>query len=430
MTDEPAQLVQNEFDLLDREAGGSVPEDDARRLIEFGRAIYRDIPYPEYEGPEGKLSFSASTVRQYLLRLRVDVLKNAHTLTDISAEEFNELMVELDADRARSTTTQAQSSAKHFFRYHDDLGVDPDAIAIFDEDQSQKQVDPASLLTFDEIEAIRREIDNSVNPIRNRAFLEMLVYTGQRIRALRTLRLGDVHPEEKPGYLMLNPDVDGLKNALERGRRRPLLASRKYVREWKERHPQRGDPDAWFFVAQANHANSNPDMPWSYDAMVRTLKRAAKRAGIENYNERVHPHAFRHFWYTSMRKQENADPEDLKAVGGWKEGSSTPEMVYKNFEDEEHGERLERQLGYRDSEETRRFIPELCPVCGEPLEAHWKQCPNCGEEFVDDRLREAEQDVAAQKHEQDEEDPDKWADVQRILLDNPEKLEEILRSDE
>jgi integrase len=298
---------------------------------------------------------------------------------------------------------------------------------VFEVDQSQKQVDPDDILTHEEIEAIRREVDASVNPIRDRALLEMLIYTGQRIRALQTLRIKDVNADESPGYVLLNDEIEGLKRATQRGRRRPLLASRKYVRDWLERHPQRDDPDAWLFIGQPSHSTSDPDKPWSAEQMRRMLRRAAKRAGIENYKDRVHPHAFRHYWYTNMRLRENADPEDLKAVGGWSEGSNTPEEIYKNFHDDEHGKRLERDLGHREKDDIRQFIPETCPVCAEPLEKHWSQCPNCGEDFEEDIVQEVEEDtIDAKYNAEDDEKKTTWEDIQQLLMENPERAKELL----
>lgn len=428
--DSPSNQLADQFDLIEREAGDEIPEEDAERLTEFGHAIFEGEPYPTYETDEGRKSFAAASTRQYLVRLRVDVSKNGHGLTEISAEEFNQLMADLDADRARSTTVQAQSAGKHFFRYFEDLGVDPDEIVVFDEDPDQREVQPEDVYTYEEIEAIRRAVDSSVNPIRNRAFLEMLIYTGQRIRALQTLKIGDVHPEEKPGYFNLNEEADGLKGATDRGRRRPLLTSRKYVRQWKERHPLRDDVDAWFFIGNPSHNGSNPDQPWSMDAMRGMLYRAAERAGVydreSGEGKKPNPHAFRHYWYTSMRRREGADPEDLKAVGGWVEGSDTPEQLYKNFADEEHGKRLERALGVREpDEEIQRFIPETCPTCAEPLKNHWDRCPSCGEEFTVDAARTAEEDATAARYEaEDPEDSEMWAFVQRMIMEDPEGFAE------
>lgn len=431
-TDDPSHQLQNQYELLERQAGDQVPPDDATRLKELGEALDENKPYPVYEGPDGKESYTATTVRNYLLRLRVDVCKNGHSLTEISPEEFNELMGDLDEDRARSTTTQTQSAAKHFYRYHDDLGVDPEEIVIFEEDRSAKEVDPDDLITHDELEALRQEVDGTQNPIRNRALLEMLVYTGQRLRALQTLRIKDVHPEEKPGHILLNDGADGLKDATERGRYRPLLAARKYVREWKERHPQRDDPEAWFFIGQPGHSGSDTSSPWSSSAMRRMLYRAADKAGIydreTDTGKKPKPHAFRHFWYTSMRRDPDFDPEDLKAAGGWSESSNTPELIYKNFKDEEHMERLEVAAGEREpDDEIDRFIPETCPVCGEPLKSHWKECPACEERLVEDPTREAEEDVMSDRFQaEDEEIAEVAKEIQQAIMENPELLREYL----
>jgi hypothetical protein len=60
------------------------------------------------------------------------------------------------------------------------------------------------MFTEDEGNALRRACGQSELPTRNRALLELLIFTGQRLGALLTLRIGDVDTRE--GYIYLNDD--------------------------------------------------------------------------------------------------------------------------------------------------------------------------------------------------------------------------------
>lgn len=427
--DSPRTLLENQYQLLERKAEqGAITAEEADRLTEFGQALDADRPRPTVEVDGETRSLAATTVRQYLIRLRVDVAENGHDLTDIEPEAFNELMADLDADRTRSTTQQAQSAGKLFFGYHSDLGVDHEAIEMFETDSDQQRVDPQTLLTPEEVDKLRKAVDQTQSPLRNRALLELMIYTGQRVRALQTLRVGDVEVDEKPGAVYLNTDAEGLKGADKRGRYRPLTGARAAVRDWLKRHPRGNDPEAWLFVGDPNHPNVNLDQPWHQSTMRGMLKRAAVRAGIQSEDEknRVTPHAFRHYWYTHMRMDENVDPESLKAAGGWSKDSNTPARIYQNFEDEELMKKIEEDLGLVEASEESAFIPDLCPSCGEPLESHWKKCPVCDEQ-LQPGLEEAEEDAMKAKHEADDQTTEETlAEIQRLILEEPERVAEAL----
>lgn len=432
-SDSPRTLLENQYALLEeRVASGAITESDAELLAEFGRALDENRPRPKVEIDGETRSGSASTVRQYLIRLRRDVAENGHELASIDAETFNDAMADLDADRARSTTQQAQSAAKLFYGYHSDLGVDADELEIFETDSTQRRVEPRSLLRPGEVEALRDAIDQTQNPLRNRALLELMIYTGQRIRALQTLQVGDVEVDEKPGAIYLNDDVEGLKGAEERGRYRPLTAARAHVRDWLKRHPRGDDPEAWLFVGAPSHPQTDLDRPWHTTSMRGMLKRAAVNAGIQDEGEpnRVTPHAFRHYWYTHMRMDEGVDPEKLKAAGGWSKNSNTPEQIYQNFADEELMDGIAEDLGLVESETVSAFIPDLCPSCGEPLEAHWDRCPVCNEHLRDDLLRDAEEDTMRDRHDSEDRDQaETLAEIQRLILEDPERVAAALGAD-
>ena len=299
--------LRKEYALIERQAGTYMSTEDANRLDGFGRALEGTDPEGEGAGDLGR-DYSPSTIRQYLLRLRVDLSTAETELSSATASAVNERLEALDADRARSTTVQAQSAAKLFYRFHRDLGVDPGDISVFEAERSATGPARADELTGEDLDALRREIDASGYPVRNRALLELLVHTGERIGTLQSLRLRDVRPDAAPPHLRLDGDAGGT------GRRIPLQGARRYARTWKQRHPRRGDPEAWYFVGRPTHGSTSADRPWSTSEMRRTLYRAADRAGID---KPVHPEALRHYGADSTTGRPTADEStwaEIKAL--------------------------------------------------------------------------------------------------------------------
>lgn len=380
--DAPDNRYRIQMNLIEKwRDEGKMPEADAERLLDFGRAICEEEAYPVFQRNGENDTKTAATSYTYLQRLRVDIYGKTDdmSLLDITADEFNRHMSKLDADRARGTTRSSQSAAKCYFHYHDDLGIEEEEIAIFDPEDNSA-VDPEKVLKPHEVDELRKAIDQSRNPIRNRALLEILVWTGQRFRAIHSLKLKHVHADEKPGYIMLNTDASGLKGAEERGRRRPLLGARKAVRDWINRHPKRDDPEAWLFCGSPSHPRSDVEKQLSYEAFRYTLKKAAKEAGINP--KRVTPHKLRHFFVTNLRKNhDHISWDEILALGGWSEESNTPKTVYKHISGEEYQEKVEKKLGFRDQEEEDdKTVQRPCDICGEIIKPHkWTECPNCKE---------------------------------------------------
>lgn len=101
------------------------------------------------------------------------------------------------------------------------------------------KLDERDVFTQDDLQNLR----DSITHPRERPLFEMLVFTGQRITAPRTLRRRHVKPDEDNGIFYLNDDADGLKDAEKNGKKRPLLGAKKHVRKWLRKRPK-DDPDA------------------------------------------------------------------------------------------------------------------------------------------------------------------------------------------
>lgn len=85
-----------------------------------------------------------------------------------------------------------QSAVSKFYQYHNDHNVVHTDIVIAK--QEQTSVDDRDMYTVEEGTALRETCDHP----RYRALLELLLNTGQRLRAMQTLEVKDVDTEGGP----------------------------------------------------------------------------------------------------------------------------------------------------------------------------------------------------------------------------------------
>jgi integrase len=328
-----------------------------------------------------------------------------------------------------------QCGAQAFYRYHD-LGIDPDDIHVYN-DTSEPRHDERDMFTEEDVEALRRACGESQLPTRNRALLELLIFTGQRIGALLTLKIGDIDIQE--GYMYLNEEYDaengGLKGALDRGRKRPMFGARKYVRDWIQYHPEGDDPDAWLFIGDPSHWKTDPDGHWAKVSADRVLRRIGEAAEID---KPVNAHNFRHYCATVLYRDYDLDRDTIRMLFGHKEGSTVLEETYTHLFDEDYIEKAEVKLGYREEEERNPFTPETCPTCGEILQDDWRQCPNCqevfapGQEAVEEMASDVQEEVTTAALSEEDLTAEERAGLKTLLevVDDPAALAAKLADDD
>ena len=388
MATTPRDLVDREEQKVESLADdGDITPECRDRLLEYADALDPKTVRHQYENPHGKTDeFSVRTVAAYLGPLR-RTAADGLDLPTATADEFNDTMDAFHDDDglSKNTLSTYQVAASHFYGYHDDLGVDREDIHVYNA-PSKKKHDETDLFTEAEVDALRQACGSTQNPPRNRALLELLIFTGQRIGALLTLRVKDVelNPEgdDNNAYIYLNDEYEaehgGLKGALARGRKRPMFGAKKYVRDWLDYHPEGDDPEAWLFVGNPNHWKTDPDGHLSHSSADHRLKQIAKEAGVE---KPVNPHNFRHYCATVLYRDYDLDRDAIRMLLGHVEGSSALEEVYSHVLDGDFIEKAEEAMGYREPDESTPFTPETCPTCGELLKDGWRQCPNCQEAF-------------------------------------------------
>lgn len=391
--------------------GDEIPAADRDRIEQFILA-YNDND-PRVPTPAGESGKSYNTLARYAVNLlRV---ADRTSLTDATADDINQATADLVSEgRSKSTVRQVQMTARTFYRYHDDLGVDPDDIATFP--RPEATVDDRDMLTRDEI----RRLEDALDHPRDLCIFHLLLYTGMRVGAVRTLRVKDVEPESGPsGRYWLNTDADGLKNADRNGGARPLLGAKAAVRDWLKYHPT-GDPDHYLITQHPKYRNPEPTVAVTAELPRRMLKKAKEQAGI---TKPLHPHMLRHNFVTICKRDYDMADEDVKYLIGHAPRSRVMETTYQHLSDEDHIDRAEASADYTEREPASPLTPEKCDVCGNHLADDARACDRCGNVFSPDAHAAKQQLEADMKRDLRDTDPND-ADTVALIEEFDKRLDD------
>lgn len=279
-----------------------------------------------------------------------------------------------------------QGTLRVFYRYHDQLGIDPDDIEI--ERAEGRQLKPSDLLYRDEVDDLLHACFENT---RDRAFIAVSLATGQRLDAIRTLRMKHIEMGENGTMeIVLNEEEGELKGA---SGAKPLLWSKQYLREWVENHPYRDNSDAAVFCttekAVLGRADVEPAQPMDSSAFHRILEKRAEKAGIE---KNIYPHLLRHCAITRM-VLEGLSEQQIKKIVGWSPDSSEF-VTYVHLADELSNDSVRRQLGYPDTgSEVIVGRPTLdeCPTCGDRMPEGTERCQTCSAPMTQEEAERQEE---------------------------------------
>lgn len=330
-----------------------------------------------------------STLRQWLTSVSAYARTLDAPLADATADDLNEASQSMfdgdaptvkDSGLSRNTVSSRQQSLKRFLKYAnatDGAAADPAGITTFD--KTSTAVDPSDMLTRDEFLELR---DAPEHP-RDRALLNVLLYTGQRSYAVRTLRVRDVDLDD--GTYRLNSDMsEGLKGADLVGRWNPLLGAVGPLKDWRRHHPEWENPDAYLFCERRDSVVRDATEFISDDTVNRVIREASERAAIDEPGIAEKPtkaHALRHNFVTICKRDYDLDDSTIKRLIRHKPDSTVMETTYQHLSDEDYIRRAEEAFGYRDEDEST-MTPQTCDTCHEPLPDGAKHCPRCGEKFT------------------------------------------------
>ena len=325
---------------------------------------------------------------------------------------------------SKNTVRSRQNCLKRFLRHVEahadvDAAADPDSIAVFDKQSTV--VDPEDMLTREEFHAVR----NAAEHPRDKAIVDLFLYTGQRNNAIRTLRIKDVDLDG--GKYRLNADADGLKGADLIGTWNPLLGAVGSVRDWLTHHPDPDNPDAYLVTERRDSIFRDPTTTISDDTVNRVLRDAAEKAaesepGIKH--KPTHAHAMRHNFVTMCKRDYDLDDDVVKRLIRHKPESDVMNTTYAHLSDSDYIKKAEEAFGLREEDDESPMTPDHCDVCREPLAPSAKACANCGQVYTPDaKAAEAQlqADVKQDYAQANPEDADTQAKVETVdaLLQDP-----------
>lgn len=419
--DDPRAQYQAKRDRLTRAVeAGEVEPADADAIRDVLDALDGERPGTVFRAAKnGTKTLAPKTLANYTTRLRMAAQAIDGSLIDLDTAEVNELMGDLktgDASvgpadgYASGTVGQYQSALKALYQYHDGHDVEPDDIPVFAPDDTS--VDERDMFTVDEIQAMRDAIDSP----RERCLFELLAFTGQRIRAIQTLRIKDIDLDK--GVFYINEEEAGLKGAQGK---RPLLGAAAYVRRWLDYHPT-GEPDDYLITPKAT-GGGEPGTMLSQDTIRYHLNKIADEAEV---SKNVNPHIFRHYFTTIAKRDYNLDDAYIKKLRGDAPGSNVMQTTYRHLSDADAVEHANAKFEGREPETEESLTPKQCPTCGEILDPEAKACSNCGTVFAPDAVEAVETMADEEKEQADS--PEAFGEaelVAALLKKNPELADDL-----
>lgn len=346
-------------------------------------------------------------------------------LTEATAEDVNDLMTAMrkgdhpavKADGlANNSIRNYQGVSRRFYRYQD-FGPDPEDIVMISGDDTH--VDDRDMLTPEEIDRIR----NAATHPRDLAIFDLLLYTGQRNTAIRSLRIRDVDLEE--GVYYLNEEADGLKGADENGKKRPLLGAVGSIREWLRYHPDSENPDAYLITGKPRYSDVKPEKMVSRNTLGYGMKGLKEEAEID---KPLNPHNIRHNFVTIAKREYELSDATIKWLIGHSPDSQVMETTYAHLSDEDRIREAEVGAGIREpDEEDKSLSPDVCN-CGEPLPSDARACPRCGVVYAPDAQavkQQVEDDLWADKSEAEGDEEEALDELKRLVRENPGLLDDL-----
>jgi len=426
-SDDPRTQYQKELERLTAaEKQGHVDRDEADAIREFLKA--KDPDNLTVTDPDGE-TLEPSSLAAYAQALRLVSKRHEDPLTETTADAVNDLMQSIvdgshpdvkDSGLSKNTVAQHQSAARKLYQYHD-FGVDADRIVIFR--PKRTPVDDRDMFDPDEVEAMRDVIDNP----RDRCLFELLIFTGQRIRVLQTLRVKDVDTDE--GVFWINEDVDGTKGAESNGKKRPLLGAKRAVYDWLQYHPTK-DPEDHLITIRPSANRGTPGDSLHQSTINRILKGIAEDAGVAD-RKNVHAHLFRHYFVTVAKRDYGLDNDTIKHLVGQQPDSKIMETTYSHLSDDDYIQKAGEAFGTREPEDEGSLTPTICPTCSEQLAPNAKACPACGNVFAPDAKQvkdQIEDDLWESKGEASDQKEAAIDQIKQVLKENPALYEELTES--
>lgn len=331
-----------------------------------------------------------STVFQYGTRLRTLSKRASKPFVDMSGEEMQSLLSSMESGEHPDVKDDGIDASQYQkvlqrLRHHTELGYDVDELDV--SASSGRNLSPNDLL-------FQQDVDDLLNACgtdtRYKALITWALASGQRLDAIRTVRLKHISWDGAVGEIQLNEEEGALKG---QSGSIPMFWAKHYVRQWLFDHPYTDsegrpeDHDAGLFCPdprmQDPAGRTDPRSPLQQATIRSRLRTFRDRAGLDKH---VYPHLFRHCAGTRMVLN-GLSEQKIKSVMGWA-GESGQFNTYVTLADQLRNDSLRADMGLPTSDSGHPTIgkPTLdkCGACGEEWPPRLgDKCPTCGGEASD-----------------------------------------------
>lgn len=392
---------------------------------------------------------AVSSLHQYVSNLLVVAMRGDEPLLEMSEEQLRDLFIRFangnhpDVKDDGISLHSYQIAFRNFVKIHDTDYADPprkhedgyEMHPLTITETPGRDIEAEDLLYQEDIDAL---LDACAMDVRYKALITWGLASGQRIDALRTVRVGDVEWSGPTGDIQLNEDDGSLKG---NSGKVPLLWAKHYLQNWLEIHPFKDEPDfeeKYIFCADPRmkgaDGSRDGETPLDGSSIRNRLKVIANRADLD---KNVYPHLLRHTAITRM-VAEGLSEQQIKKIVGW-DPDSSEFGTYVHLAEELSNDSIRKTLGLPTADQTERPLlgmPSLvrCPECEDQVPDGAKRCRSCGEPLTDaeyvksqagERTTEKMQEQAEEKIVELENDQEAKV-VQAILEDLRENPEEFL----
>ncbi len=283
-------------------------------------------------------------------------------IDQLEQDDFDHFLIYLEDEvsASKGTIRNYKKTTKKFYRFitDDDL---PKWVQKLKLQNVETPVQPSDLPSKEDINKMIEACTNA----RDKAIVTVLYDGGLRPGALASCRIKNVAKNDYGSIIYLSKTSKANKTTPPKGI--PLTWSSGFLEQWIAVHPLREDPDAPLWITLDKNQT-----PMSYKTMRVTIKKIAKRAGIES---RFYPYLLRHTAITNW-VLDGLNEQEIKHRAGWSRGSDRMLKVYANFTDQEINENIYEKYGLK-TENKRHVTLHKCPRCSNVLRPEDRFCSQC-----------------------------------------------------
>jgi len=253
-------------------------------------------------------------------------------------------------------------------------GLNPEKIRKIKARQPTVTKTAEDILSIEQIENLFKNVSTT----KNRAMVELLYESAGRAGEIATLKWGQVTFYENHASVRLDGKTGKIRQA-------PLYTSHIALRRWREQYPGGNPgPDDIIFPSRIGG-----DEPMSYNGMLKIVRTAAQRAGIE---KSVTLHTFRHSRITHLL-QAGLNESTIKLLA-WGDVGSNMLKVYSHLTPGDVENAFNQLYGIKPVEQfsgmADDMAPKQCSRCGMLNPAYGSYCGGCGLALTKDGENELE----------------------------------------